>query len=143
MVNKLNLAEGGLFDILGLMSFIPRLLFHIIATAAVFWAIETYIFPGSFTIVGEGYERYALVALIFGLLNTFVKPLLKLLMLPVQFFTLGLAGLAINGLLVAAIGFALNALELQSASIVVENWLIYFLVGLLVGAANTVIHWFS
>ena len=124
------------------MSFLMRLGYHILATAIVFWAIETYVFPGSFTIVGEGYERYALVALLFGLLNTFIKPLLKLLLLPVQFFTLGFAAFAVNGLLVAGIGFLLNFLELQSASLVVENWLIYFLVGLLVGAANTVIHWF-
>ena len=77
------------------MSFLMRLGYHILATAIVFWAIETYVFPGSFTIVAEGYERYALVALLFGLLNTFIKPLLKLLLLPVQFFTMGFGAFAV------------------------------------------------
>lgn len=37
-----------------------------------------------------------LVALIFGLINTFIKPVLKLLSLPVMMLTLGLFALVIN-----------------------------------------------
>ena len=126
-----------------LMGFIGRLVFHILATALVFWAIETYVFPGSFVILGGGIERYAIVAVLFGVLNTFIKPLLKLVMLPVQFFTLGFAGLAINGLLLISLVFIIGALEVTSISVMVDHWIMYFVVGLIVGFANTVIHWFS
>lgn len=125
------------------MGFIGRLVFHILATALVFWAVEKYVFPGSFAILGGGIERYAIVAVLFGGLNTFIKPLLKLVMLPVQFFTLGLAGFAINGLLLIGLGFVLGVLQINSVSIMVDHWVMYFVVGLVLGAANTVIHWFS
>jgi putative membrane protein len=39
------------------------------------------------------------VALIFGLVNTFIKPLVKLLSLPLLFLTLGLISLVINALM--------------------------------------------
>lgn len=125
------------------MGFIGRLVFHILATAAVFWAVETYVFPGSFAILGDGIERYAIVAVLFGVLNTFIKPFLKLVMLPVQFFTLGLAGLAVNGLLLMALNYGLGFLEINTVSVMVDHWVMYFVVGIVVGFANNVIHWFS
>lgn len=123
------------------MSFITRLLIHIAATAAVFWALETHVFPGSFAVLGGGIERYAIVALLFGLLNTFVRPILKLVMLPVQFFTLGLAGLAVNGLLLIGLDQVLGFLEITSVNIMVDHWIMYFVIGFLLGIANTIIHW--
>ncbi len=87
------------------MKFITRFIFHVLACAAVFWALENYVFPGSFAVLGEGPERYVIVSVLFGFLNTFIKPVLKLFMIPVQFFTLGLAGLAVNGLLLIALNY--------------------------------------
>jgi len=47
----------------------------------------------------EGWKTTAVAALVLGLLNTFVRPLLTLLTLPVNVLTLGLFTLVINGLL--------------------------------------------
>ena len=125
------------------MGFLFRLIVHILISAVVFYVLDQYVFPGSFSIEGSDLMRYVWVALLFGLLNTFIKPLLKLFMLPVQVLTLGAAGLAINGILVALLAFGLNALELQSASVVVDHWFTYFVVGIVLGLTNTIIHWFS
>lgn len=125
------------------MGFLFRLIVHILISAVVFYVLDQYVFPGSFSIEGSDLMRYVWVALLFGLLNTFIKPLLKLFMLPVQMLTLGAAGLAINGILVALLAFGLNALELQSASVVVDHWFTYFVVGIVLGLTNTIIHWFS
>ncbi len=125
------------------MGFLFRLIVHTLLSAAVFYVLDQYIFPGSFSIEGNDLMRYVWVALFFGLLNTFIKPLLKLFMLPVQMLTLGLAGLAINGILVALLAFTLNFLEFQSAGVVVDHWFTYFVVGVVLGAVNTIIHWFS
>lgn len=125
------------------MGFLFRLIVHILISAVVFFVLDQYVFPGSFSIEGSDLMRYVWVALLFGLLNTFIKPLLKLFMLPVQMLTLGAAGLAINGILVALLAFGLNALELQSASVVVDHWFTYFVVGIVLGITNTIIHWFS
>lgn len=53
------------------------------------------------------------VAIVFGLVNAFVKPIVKLLSLPLSIMTLGLFGLVVNGVLllvVAALsdGFGLS-----------------------------------
>jgi len=125
------------------MGFLFRLIVHILISAVVFYVLDQYVFPGSFSIEGSDLMRYVWVALLFGLLNTFIKPLLKLFMLPVQMLTLGAAGLAINGILVALLAFGLNALELQSVSVVVDHWFTYFVVGIVLGLTNTIIHWFS
>ena len=125
------------------MGFLLRLVIHILISAVVFYVLDQYIFPGSFAIEGSDLTRYVWVALFFGLLNTFIKPLLKLFMLPVQFISLGLAGLAVNGILIALLAFGLNALEFQSASVVVDHWFTYFIVGIVLGVANTIIHWFN
>lgn len=41
-----------------------------------------------------------IVALVLGLVNTFIKPVVKLFALPITFITLGLFGLIINALMI-------------------------------------------
>ena len=43
--------------------------------------------------------RFAIVAFVFGLVNTLIRPLLRLLTLPITFVTLGLFLLVINALM--------------------------------------------
>ncbi len=59
--------------------------------------VAAYILPG---IVVDGYLTAVIVAVVFGLLNTFLKPILTLLTLPLTVLTLGLFLLIINILIV-------------------------------------------
>lgn len=82
-----------------------------LATAAAFW-IVTALFPGLMTFEGEA-TQLILLALIFGVVNGLVRPIVKLLALPLTVMTLGLIGFVINAgllLLVAAIagGMSIN-----------------------------------
>jgi putative membrane protein len=43
--------------------------------------------------------RFALIAFIFGLVNTFIRPVLRILTLPITFVTLGLFLLVLNALM--------------------------------------------
>ena len=62
------------------------------------------IFPLSFRV--EDFGTAMVAALVLGLINTFIRPVLKLLTLPINFLTLGLFGLVLNGLLLKlAAGF--------------------------------------
>jgi putative membrane protein len=71
-----------------------RFLLRLLINAAALW-VAVQIFPG---ITYEGGPLpFLLVALVFGLLNAFIRPVLKLLTLPVIFLTLGLFALVING----------------------------------------------
>jgi putative membrane protein len=74
-----------------------NLLFHVIANTLGIWLSARFItgveFNGSF--------KYLLLAgAVFGLINFFVKPLLKLITLPLRIITLGLFGIVLNMLLI-------------------------------------------
>lgn len=80
----------------------------IVMTIAIIFS--TYILPG---ITLSGFWTALLVALVLGLLNAFIKPLILILTLPINILTLGLFTLVINAaiiLMVSAIvpGFNVN-----------------------------------
>jgi putative membrane protein len=58
---------------------------------------------------------FLLVALIFGLVNTFLKPVLRILTLPITIITLGLFLLVLNALLLLLVGAISNELRLGFA----------------------------
>ena len=53
---------------------------------------------------GGAWWKFLLVALIFGLVNTFLRPILRILTLPITLMTLGLFLLVINALLLMLTG---------------------------------------
>lgn len=73
-----------------------NLLIRILITAGLVMLIA-YLLPGVHV---ESYVQSIYVAIILGLLNLFVKPILVLLTLPVTILTLGLFLLVINALIV-------------------------------------------
>ena len=56
--------------------------------------------------------KFLLVAVIFGLVNTLVRPILQLLTLPITLMTLGLFLLVINALMLLLTGAISNELDL-------------------------------
>lgn len=59
------------------------------------------------------WKTLLLIGLIFGLINFFVKPILKFITLPIRFLTLGLFGLLINVGMVWAIDIIFPELIIQ------------------------------
>ena len=72
-----------------------KVLLHVVATAAAILLIARYI-PG---ISVADFTTAVLVALVWGLIGLTVKPILKLLTLPITILTLGLFSLVLNALL--------------------------------------------
>jgi putative membrane protein len=56
--------------------------------------------------------KFLLVAFIFGLVNTFLRPILRILTLPITIMTLGLFMLVINALMLLLTGAISNELDL-------------------------------
>jgi len=79
----------------------------VIASLALFAA--AWLVPG-ITVEGSGWVVYAVMAVILGLVNAIVRPLLKLLTCPLIILTLGLFTLVINGV------------TLWLASAIVQSW---------------------
>jgi len=67
------------------------------AISAVALFVAAWLIPG-ITVDGGGWVVYAVMAVILGLVNALVRPLLKLLTCPLVLLTLGLFVLVINGL---------------------------------------------
>jgi putative membrane protein len=74
---------------------ISLLLRIIVNAAAIFAAVQ--LLPGLHW--NGTFLQLAGVALVFGVINGFLKPILSILTCPLQFLTLGLFGLVLNGLL--------------------------------------------
>ena len=63
--------------------------------------------------VEEGVLGYVVVALVFGLVNAILGPLLRLLTLPLTLITLGLFALVVNGALLAIAAWITPLIELD------------------------------
>ena len=73
-----------------------RFLLRLLINAAALW-VAVKIVPG-ITYAGA-WLPFLGVALIFGLVNAFIRPIVKLFTLPIIFLTLGLFALVVNGLM--------------------------------------------
>ena len=85
-----------------------KLILRWLLNAAALWA-AAYLVPG---IDHEGWAALLLIALVFGLINALIRPLLKVLTCPLQILTLGLFTIVINALL------------LLLTSWIAQNWLV-------------------
>ena len=122
------------------MGFVKRLLLNILANMGALYVVSE-LLGGTFLITGS-YEGYFIAAIIFGILNSFVKPILKLISLPFVLITAGVFILVINGFLVWFAAYALEVLDFEGVRVIIEGGLgTYVSVAILMSIANMVIHW--
>lgn len=114
-----------------------RLIIRVLVNAAALW-VTALILPGiqlSNDIVG-----LLVVAIIFGLVNALVKPIVKLLSLPITIVTLGLFTLVINAAMLALTAW------LAGDRMVIQGTLLDRLITLILGAliisiVSTILNW--
>ena len=87
-----------------------KLLLRIFITAALVMVIS-YFMKG---VVVEQFTTAIIVAIVLGLLNLFVKPVLVLFTLPVTFLTLGLFLLVINAIIILLCDHFVDGFEVSS-----------------------------
>ncbi len=124
------------------MGFLQKIVFHILATSAIFWGIKTYFFPETFLVEG-GTIAYPILAITFGTLNLFVKPFLKILTLPIHFITLGLSSIVLNAGLLWLWEYVINFIGISGIGIEIKNLSTYFLIAIILSVANAFLHWFE
>lgn len=61
---------------------------------------------------GDEWWRLLVVAAIFGLINTFIRPIVSLLSLPINLFALGLVGMLVNTAMLLLLAFVSGWLAL-------------------------------
>jgi|SRR5688572_4843737 len=98
------------------------------------------LYPAVWLVPGLTYEggaaRFLLVGLLFGVVNSFLRPLLTILTCPLVVATLGLFILVINALLLLATGWLSERWGLGFS---VDGFLPAFLGGIIVGITSTVL----
>jgi putative membrane protein len=87
-----------------------------VATAIAFWVV-TAVLPEYFNVDFLRYEGepagLIALALIFGVINGIIGPIVRLIALPISFVTLGLIGFVINGVLLLVVAWAAEQMELD------------------------------
>ncbi len=87
-----------------------KLLLRFAINAAAFW-VTVALLPG-LTVDGAAGEWLA-VGLVFGLVNTLIGPVLRLLTLPLKLITLGLSALVVNGVLLVVTAWVADAFTID------------------------------
>ncbi|MEO5776757.1 MAG: phage holin family protein [Flavobacterium sp.] len=87
-----------------------KLLLRILITAALVMGIS-YLMKG---VIVDEFTTALTVAIVLGLLNFFVKPILVLLTLPITFFTLGLFLLVINTIIIELCDYFIDGFSIRS-----------------------------
>ena len=100
---------------------------------------------GVYKLVGDitytgGVWFFLIGGAIIGVLNTFVKPLMKLLSLPVLLLTFGLFSLVINAVIFYLTVKVVNGIHFQDVSVVVGSVWTYFIAALVFGIINWILH---
>ena len=107
-------------------NFLIRLMINAIAIA-----ITAALLPG-IDVVDNDLGTYLLIALVFGILNALVKPILLILTCPAVILTLGLFLLVINGLMLRITA------DLSGGRLTVEGWGSAILGGIIMGLVGIV-----
>ena len=120
---------------------IKRVVLHILANAAALYFISIML-NGDFAILG-GLKGYFIAAFIFGFLNSMIKPVLKILSLPLMLITAGLFTFVLNMLVVWLTKYVLEVLAFEGIGVHIEHMPAYFYAGLLLAIANFFIQWLT
>ena len=112
---------------------------RVAVVAVALWAAERFV-PGIDLTAGASQERVATlvaVAVIFGVVNAFIKPVVKILGCAFYILTLGLIGLVVNALLFMLVGWVAGRLGLP---FVVTGFWPAFWGAIVVGVVSFILH---
>lgn len=87
-----------------------------------------------------GFMFFVIAGTIIGVLNTFVKPLMKLLSFPVVLLTAGLFSFVINVIIFWLTVKVVNGIHFSDVTMTVTSVWTYFIAALVFGIINWVLH---
>jgi len=98
-----------------------------------------YLWVPGFILSGD-WVALVLIALVFALLNFFLKPVLTLILGPVIILTLGLGVLIVNAIILYLLPIVADHIDFLRGSIIIQNIPALFFATLIVSIINFIIH---
>lgn len=112
----------------------------VISNALVLWGI-TEILP-TYIIIKGGVITFLIAGLFLGILNTLVKPLLKIIALPLIVLTAGLFSLVINAFLLFVLEYTSNVVTINGMAFQIEGGFpAYAITAFVLTIMNEMAHW--
>jgi putative membrane protein len=115
-----------------------KLILRIIVNAVALW-VTALVIPS--INLSTNIIQILIVAIIFGLVNAFIRPIVKLLTLPISVVTLGLFTIVINALMLMLTAWLVDALSIDAGGFI-QNFLIAILGSVLISIVSMVLSWF-
>lgn len=110
-----------------------QLVIRIVINAVALWVADMLV-PG--LAVAQDIPGLLLVAVVFGLVNAFIKPIVQILSCPLTIITLGLFTLVVNALMLMLTGW------LTGGGVLTENFVAALIGALIISVVSTVMSWF-
>jgi putative membrane protein len=111
-----------------------KIILRILINAAALWVAASFV-PG---IRAGGFGSILALALVFGLVNAFVRPFLKLVSCPIILLTLGLFTLVLNALMLMLAAWLGRGLGIEFT---VDGFVPAFLGALIISVVSTLLSW--
>lgn len=121
------------------MSLILGVIAHIVVNAALLKFFSVSLFPDNIFITGD-LKGFLVIAVVAGVINAIIRPILLLLSLPIKILTLGLSSFAVNTLLIALLEWVVGSLAIEGVSFDVQGMIPYLALGFALAFAHTVVH---
>ncbi len=115
-----------------------KILAYLIVNGIALYLVTSILSP-DFMITG-GVKGYLITAFILGIVNTLVKPILKLLSLPLMILTLGLFSIVINMLMLGLGKYLINVFAFEGVAMEVAGTLTYLWAAILLSIFNMILH---
>ncbi len=106
-----------------MIRFIIRILGNIVALYAVFRLVEGFVIRGS-------WEQYLIAGIVLAILNTIVRPVLKVISFPLIMLTLGLFTFVINILMLWLLDYLVSFVSIESIMALVWGTIIISIVNM-------------
>ncbi len=106
---------------------------QLLSNALALWLAQTFI--AGFVVEG-GLKSYLIAGILLGILNLVVRPILRLISLPIMILTLGLFNIVINAILIWIVAEVTHYITIQNITAL-------FFATLIVGLVNFLSHWFA
>ena len=118
---------------------LKKIILGVLLNALALYAVTYFLKEVQYT---GGIKFFLVAGLIIGILNVFVKPLMKVLSFPFMIITVGLFSIVINAIIFWLTLKVVNLIQVADVTMRVDGVLIYLIAALVFGIVNWILHIF-